>query len=117
MTGGTAGLDEAVDRCVSDLEATGYSLVADVIGPDEVVRVRRSLEAMLGDTPPGRDDFEGRGTRRVYALFAKTRALDALALHPLVLGVLDRVLGEYQLSAPAAIAIGPLFHFRVLQIS
>jgi ectoine hydroxylase-related dioxygenase (phytanoyl-CoA dioxygenase family) len=30
-----------------------------------------------------------------------------LATHPVVLEVLDRVLGHYQLSAPAAIAIGP----------
>jgi ectoine hydroxylase-related dioxygenase (phytanoyl-CoA dioxygenase family) len=30
-----------------------------------------------------------------------------LATHPIVLGVLDRVLGHYQLSAPTGIAIGP----------
>jgi ectoine hydroxylase-related dioxygenase (phytanoyl-CoA dioxygenase family) len=58
-------------------------------------------------TPSGRDDFEGRSTRRVYALFAKTRALDSLATHPMVLDVLDRVLGPAQLSAPTAIEIGP----------
>ena len=58
-------------------------------------------------TPTGRDDFEGRLTRRVYALFAKTRSLDALATHPVVLGVLDSVLGQYQLSAPTGISIGP----------
>jgi ectoine hydroxylase-related dioxygenase (phytanoyl-CoA dioxygenase family) len=72
-----------------------------------VAAARADLEAIVEHTPPGRDDFEGRRTRRVYALFAKTRALDALALHPVVLGVLDRVLGHYQLSAPAGIAIGP----------
>ena len=54
----------------------------------------------------GRDDFEGHKTRRVYALFAKTRAFDHPATHPLVLEVLDRVLGEYQLSAPTGIEIG-----------
>jgi len=40
-------------------------------------------------------------------LFAKTRAFDGPATHPLVLGVLDRVLGSYQLSAPVGIEIGP----------
>ena len=35
-------------------------------------------------------------------MFAKTRVSMA-ALHPLVLGVLDRVLGHYQLSAPTGI--------------
>ena len=33
--------------------------------------------------------------------------MDAAAVNPLVLGVLDRVLGTYQLSAPTGIEIGP----------
>jgi ectoine hydroxylase-related dioxygenase (phytanoyl-CoA dioxygenase family) len=33
--------------------------------------------------------------------------LDHIATHPLALGLLDGVLGAYQLSAPTAIAIGP----------
>ena len=44
---------------------------------------------------------------RVYALFAKTRTFDRAAIHPLLLDVLDRVLGHYQLSAPTGIRIGP----------
>jgi ectoine hydroxylase-related dioxygenase (phytanoyl-CoA dioxygenase family) len=43
----------------------------------------------------------------VYALFAKTRTFDQLAVHPLLLAVLDQVLGHYQLSAPVGIRIGP----------
>ena len=50
-----------------------------------------------------RNSFEGFQTQRVYALFAKTRAFDGPAVHPLLLGVLDRVLGHYQLSAPTGI--------------
>jgi ectoine hydroxylase-related dioxygenase (phytanoyl-CoA dioxygenase family) len=55
----------------------------------------------------GRNAFEGFATRRIYALFAKTRGFDELAIHPLLLGVLDRVLGHYQLSGPVGIDIGP----------
>lgn len=101
------GLALDIDRCVSELDTEGYALVSGAIDAEQVVAARRGLEEALARTPYGRDDFEGHRTRRVYALFAKTRALDALALHPLVLGVLDRVLGQYQLSAPAGIAIGP----------
>jgi ectoine hydroxylase-related dioxygenase (phytanoyl-CoA dioxygenase family) len=43
----------------------------------------------------------------VYALFAKTRTFDQIAVHPLLLEVLDQVLGHYQLSAPVGIRIGP----------
>lgn len=103
-----------VDRWVSALEARGYALVPGAVGPDRVSEARHALGELLDATPAGRDDFEGRRTRRVYGLFGKTRALDALATHPLVLGVLDRVLGQYQLSAPAAIAIGPGEQAQVL---
>lgn len=98
--------DSTVDGIVARLDRDGYATVADAIPQDQVAAARADLEAILEHTPPGRDDFEGRRTQRVYALFAKTRALDPLALHPVVLGVLDRVLGQYQLSAPAGIAIG-----------
>jgi ectoine hydroxylase-related dioxygenase (phytanoyl-CoA dioxygenase family) len=96
-----------VDAIVEQMERAGYALIPDAIGQDEVTAARADLERILASTPYGRDDFEGHKTRRVYALFAKTRTLDALATHPVVLGVLDRVLGHYQLSAPTGIAIGP----------
>jgi ectoine hydroxylase-related dioxygenase (phytanoyl-CoA dioxygenase family) len=97
MTEDTAGL----------LAERGYAMIPDAIGEEQVKLARAELERILAITPSGRDDFEGRRTRRVYALFAKTRSLDALALHPEVLAILDRVLGAFQLSAPAGISIGP----------
>jgi ectoine hydroxylase-related dioxygenase (phytanoyl-CoA dioxygenase family) len=100
---GTATVDEVVAR----LEHDGYATIPDATTTDELAAVRSDLEQLLEHTPRGRDDFEGRRTQRIYGLFAKTRALDPLAVHATVLGVLDRVLGSYQLSAPAAIAIGP----------
>ncbi len=104
------GVDESVADAAGDivaaLGADGYAMLPDAITDDEVQAARRALEEILEVTPGGRDDFEGRNTRRVYALFAKTRALDVMATHPVVLAVLDRVLGNYQLSAPAAISIG-----------
>ncbi len=96
-----------VEEVVARLEEDGYATIPDAIDRDQVEWARAELEAMVTTTPLGRDDFEGRRTRRVYALFAKTRALDPLALHPEVLAVLDQVLGHYQLSAPAGISIGP----------
>jgi len=89
------------------LGQAGYAIIPDAIPAAQVAAARADLEAILETTPPGRDEFEGRRTRRVYALFAKTRTLDTPALHSVVLGVLDQILGHYALSAPAAIAIGP----------
>jgi ectoine hydroxylase-related dioxygenase (phytanoyl-CoA dioxygenase family) len=89
------------------LDDDGYCVVEAVIDADTVAVIREELGPLFAGTPFGRDDFEGLRTRRVYALFAKTRVLDDLATHPLVLDTLDRVLGPAQLSAPAAIEIGP----------
>src|SRR5436853_3888594 len=96
-----------VEEIVARLTRAGYATVPGALEPDQVAAAKADLEAILERTPLGRDDFEGRRTQRVYALFAKTRALDPLATHPAVLSVLDHVLGHYQLSAPAGIAIGP----------
>ena len=91
---------------VTTLEREGYARISGLLTPEQVTAARADLLDILERTPFGRDDFEGRKTRRVYALFAKTRTLDVAATHPLVLAVLDRVLGHFQLSAPTGIEIG-----------
>ena len=85
----------------------GYVVVTGMMTPDGVQDAHSDLDRLLRATPTGRNSFEGFSTQRIYALFAKTRVFDAAATHPLLLGVLDQVLGHYQLSAPAGICIGP----------
>jgi ectoine hydroxylase-related dioxygenase (phytanoyl-CoA dioxygenase family) len=99
--------ETTVEQVVSTLERDGYAIVEGILPPDEVRAKRAELTRVLEETPHGRNDFEGFSTRRIYAIFAKTRAFDGPATHPLVLGVLDRVLQHYQLSAPVGIEIGP----------
>ena len=100
--------ERATSDVVADaLGADGYAIVEGVLSPSEVASARHDLARVLAETPTGRNDFEGFSTQRVYALFAKTRTFDQVAIHPLVLGVLDRVLGHYQLSAPVGIQIRP----------
>jgi len=99
--------EASVDRVVAALDHEGWAVVENMMSADAVANARADFTEILKTTPYGRDDFEGRQTRRVYALFAKTRTFDAPATDPLVLGVLDRVLGHYQLSAPTGIEIGP----------
>src|SRR5882757_6969667 len=106
--------DATADRVVEAMAADGYCVVEALLGPDDLATARSSLVDVLAATPNGRNAFEGFETKRVYALFAKTRAFDAAAVHPLVLGVLDRALGHYQLSAPTGIQIGPGEQAQVL---
>jgi ectoine hydroxylase-related dioxygenase (phytanoyl-CoA dioxygenase family) len=103
MTTTDAHADELCDRLAAD----GYAVVGAAFAPEALAHARTELAAIFAATPVGRDDFEGHRTRRVYALFAKTRAFDDCATHPTILTVLDRVLQHYQLSAPTGIEIGP----------
>jgi ectoine hydroxylase-related dioxygenase (phytanoyl-CoA dioxygenase family) len=101
-------VDKATPDSVADgLAADGYVIIEGVLDLGEVARARDDLARVLAQTPTGRNDFEGFATQRVYALFAKTRTFDEIAIQPLVLGLLDRVLVNYQLSAPVGIQIGP----------
>jgi ectoine hydroxylase-related dioxygenase (phytanoyl-CoA dioxygenase family) len=95
--------DAVADGFVDQLRRDGYVVLPHALQRDDVARARTELESILETTPYGRDDFEGPNTRRIYALFAKTRALDVMTLHPAILAVLD----EYHLSAPTGISIGP----------
>ena len=99
--------EATVDQVVAALEADGACIVEGMMTASEVTDARASLADVLAATPTGRNGFEGFSTQRIYAVFAKTRAFDQPAIHPLLLGVLDRVLGHYQLSAPTGIEIGP----------
>jgi ectoine hydroxylase-related dioxygenase (phytanoyl-CoA dioxygenase family) len=96
-----------VDEVCAAIESDGYCIVERLLEADDAAAKRADLQQVLRSTLTGRNDFEGFQTQRIYALFAKTRAFDGPAAHPLVLGVLDRILVQYQLSAPQGIQIGP----------
>jgi ectoine hydroxylase-related dioxygenase (phytanoyl-CoA dioxygenase family) len=100
--------DASADDVAGALGRDGYAIVERLLSAEEAAAKRAELTRILAETKTGRNDFEGYKTRRIYALFAKTRVFDDPATHPLVLGVLDRVLGpSYQLSAPVGIEISP----------
>jgi len=102
------GADASVDEVARGVDEAGAVVVERLIPPEKVAALKAELEPHRTATPEGRNDFEGYDTRRVYALFRKVRGFDELAIHPLLLGVLDHVLGpHYQLSGPVGIDIGP----------
>jgi ectoine hydroxylase-related dioxygenase (phytanoyl-CoA dioxygenase family) len=103
MDAGTAAGEDVAARLSRD----GYVFVSGLMPAAGLRAAREDLGRVLAATPTGRNSFEGFDTQRVYALFAKTRTFDQAAIHPLLLDVLDRVLGPSQLSAPVGIRIGP----------
>lgn len=108
----TAGSQEAadpafVDALMAQVEAQGFVVIEDIVDPDEVAEIRAALEPHF--TPhTGRNNFEGFGTRRLYAVLEKTFACNRLVEHPVILGLLDRILEpNYLLSQLQAIDILP----------
>jgi ectoine hydroxylase-related dioxygenase (phytanoyl-CoA dioxygenase family) len=96
-----------VEEVCAHLDRDGYAVVTGILDPGEVRELRAELTRLFDATPYGRTEFEGHRTRRIYALLAKTRLIDKPAMHPLVLGVLDKTLGHYQFSATEAVRIEP----------
>jgi ectoine hydroxylase-related dioxygenase (phytanoyl-CoA dioxygenase family) len=99
----TSASEDVAARLTDD----GYVVVTGMMDDAAFQAARADLDRVLQTTKTGRNFFEGFDTQRVYALFAKTRMFDQAAIDPLLLGVLDKVLGHYQLSAPVGICIGP----------
>jgi len=102
--------EDVARRLVDD----GYVVVSGMMSDADVQAARADLGRVLEATRTGRNAFEGYSTQRIYALFAKTRTFDRAAVHPMLLEVLDRVLGHCQLSAPVGIRIGPGENAQVL---
>jgi ectoine hydroxylase-related dioxygenase (phytanoyl-CoA dioxygenase family) len=97
-----------VEDVTEVLKREGYAIIERYLSDEDVRAKKEDLQRVLRSTPTGRNDFEGFQTQRIYALFAKTRVFDATAIDPLILGVLEKVLGQgFTLSAPTAINIGP----------
>ncbi len=100
--------DASVEDVVAETEREGFAIIEGMLSAQEAAAIRTEVTEILEATPTGRNDFEGFSTRRIYNVFAKTRSFDRLATHPLILGLLDSILGpSYQLSAPTGIEIGP----------
>src|SRR5258708_5048317 len=85
----------------------GFVIVDDVLADPARQRIDVELRALLAKTAPGENSFVGFKTKRIFSILAKSRIVDDLVIDPLVLGVLDAVLGDYQLSAPVVIEIEP----------
>lgn len=108
----TAGSQPAVDPALIDalmarIEADGFVVIEDVATGDQVAEIRAALDPHF-TAHTGRNNFEGFGTRRLYAVLEKTFACNPLVEHPVVLGLLDRILEpNYLLSQLQAIDILP----------
>lgn len=103
--------DASVDAVEAALREAGCAVIERLAPAEQLDRIAAELEPHLRATEPGADEFTGHNTRRTGALLARSHGFRDLAAHPLVLGALDRVLGDhatsYQLHLTQVIEIGP----------
>jgi ectoine hydroxylase-related dioxygenase (phytanoyl-CoA dioxygenase family) len=100
--------DASAEEIGDALSVSGYAIIENYLSPEDVALKKADLQRVLGTLPTGRNTFEGFSTKRIYALFAKTRVFDVQAVDPLLLDVVGSRLGPgFQLSAPVGICIGP----------
>ena len=98
--------EDVVRADLATVERLGYVIIESLLGADELDAIRVATAPLLN--APGRNDFEGLKTQRVYAVLAKTRALDRLVDHPRILALLDRLfMPNYLLSQLQIINLMP----------
>ena len=93
---------------LDQLHEDGFVVIPDVVSSDTLGRIRDELDPYLQGEFPGRNDFEGLRSERVYALLDKSPAIAELVGHERTLGLIDRLLEpNYLLSACLAIMLHP----------
>jgi ectoine hydroxylase-related dioxygenase (phytanoyl-CoA dioxygenase family) len=86
-----------IDTLRGHLQAAGGVVVDEAVSGAEFDALRQQLKALVETGRVGATTFGGLATRRVFDPFARSRCLDQVALHPLVLDLARDRIGACQL--------------------
>ena len=90
------------------IEVDGFTILPKVIDTELITAIKHELSPFLKGQHPGRNDFEGLYSERVYALLSKAPSIAKIIEHPAVLPILDALLPPgFLLSAALAIHVHP----------
>ena len=78
-----------IERDFEALMRDGYVIIEGLLSRALCAEIKSEGLRLLSHT--GRNSFEGHETQRVYDVLSKTRLTDALATHPRVLGLMDKI--------------------------
>ncbi len=96
----------SVAGVIDGLDRAGYAVIEAVVKPTELELIHAAVRPLFSRTPLGRNAFEGRRTRRVYSLLAKTRSTDQLVSGEFLHALARELLGHHQLGAHVAVQVG-----------
>ena len=93
------------------LRTNGYVIFDGLLAGEVVDRLCTDLEPWFTETPRCQGDFYGWSTTRFGSVLLKSEESHSLALHPLMLSIMDAVLGPhcdwYQLNLTQAVRLHP----------
>ncbi len=105
------GPDTDSSAVAAAVTSDGYAVVRDAVAADTVAAVAADLQPFLDAAHTGHEEFMGSLTKRFGALIAKSTAVQALIMHPLVLAVADHALlpscARYQLHYTGVMHLEP----------
>lgn len=98
------------DDVTAALKADGACVVDNLVTNDVMDRLAEEMSPYVDLTPPGRDDFVGKSTRRTGSMIARSKTSRELIMHPLVLGTAGLMLQKataFQLHLTQIISVFP----------
>ncbi len=105
----------SLDRAIEDQSALlleqGWCVIDGLLEPETVAGLDRDLAADFRETPFCKGGFYGERTKRFGRLLARSKRASCLVRHPLVLGIVRKVLEPWcdtvQLNLTQALALHP----------
>jgi ectoine hydroxylase-related dioxygenase (phytanoyl-CoA dioxygenase family) len=85
----------SAEEIVASMEVESYAIVHGVLDDERLAALRDELAPYLDVASSGNEALTGFRTKRFGALLAKIPSSRAIATHPLVLSVAERLLGPY----------------------
>ncbi len=114
----THGLDpdhrnrEVIDKATAEVKELGYAIIPGFLSEQRLNLLRNDLEPIFEQSGIRNADqggrYSGLQTVHVHNLFAKTRAVDEIAVDPVLLLIIEGILGSlFQLSVGTAMSPQP----------
>ena len=77
------------------IQSSGYAIIRDAMNAVQIAQLKSELQPHLDATPTGSEAFMGFKTKRFGALMSRCPQTHEMLTHPLLLGVVEKVLGPY----------------------
>ena len=100
-----------VKEVIESLDENGYIIIKNVISQKDLANLHKELEPFFVSRLNCQAQFFGFNTKRIEALFAKSKVVQDMATNPIILELVDSVLGKncdgFQINLTQGIRINP----------